>query len=111
MVTVTFYRREDDRRITQFMIAGHAKFAKHGRDIVCAAISAISVGTVNAIEELVGLELPASMKDGWLSSTIPSLDDGSKNQQVQLLLESMRVMLTTIETSYGKYVQVREQIT
>lgn len=111
MVTVTFYRRADDRRITQFVIAGHANFAKHGRDIVCAAISAISVGTVNAVEELVGLELPASMKDGWLSSTIPQLDDVTHNQQVQLLLESMRVMLTTIETSYGKYVQVREQIT
>jgi len=109
MIIVTIERFTDDRRIAAFAVEGHAKFAKPGKDIVCAGVSAISVGTVNAIEQLTGLELPASMKNGWLQSEIPAQEDASVNEKVQLLLESMIVMLSTIAESYGKYVEVREQ--
>ena len=72
MITVTIVRQSaDDKRIVSFAIEGHAKFANPGKDIICAGVSAVSVGTVNAIEELAGVELPASMKNGWLRSNIP----------------------------------------
>ena len=34
-----------------FQCKGHAGFARHGKDIVCAAVSALVVNTVNSIEE------------------------------------------------------------
>jgi len=110
MITVTFMRRVADRRILAFAIEGHANYAKYGKDIVCAGVSAISVGTVNAIEELAGVELPAKMKDGWLSSEIPTLSDPEADGRVQLLLESMLVMLETITKSYGKHVVIHEKL-
>lgn len=111
MITVTFTRRVADRRILAFAIEGHANYAKHGEDIVCAGVSAVSVGTVNAIEELAGVELPAKMKDGWLSSDIPpALSDAEADGRVQLLLESMLVMLETISKSYGKHVVIHEKL-
>ncbi|MBB3109909.1 hypothetical protein FHS18_001972 [Paenibacillus phyllosphaerae] len=109
MITVTIVRSADDNRITSFAITGHANFAKRGQDIVCAGVSTVSVGTVNAIEELTGVALPASMKSGWLQSDIPLQADDSVNERIQLLLESMRVMLQSIAVSYRKYVEVREQ--
>ncbi|UVI28112.1 ribosomal-processing cysteine protease Prp [Paenibacillus spongiae] len=109
MITVTIERNTDDRHIAAFAVEGHAKYAKPGKDIVCAGVSAVTVGTVNAIEQLAGLELPASMKNGWLQSEIPVLEDALVNEKVQLLLESMIVMVETIAGSYGKFVEVREQ--
>jgi len=109
MIMITIERATIDRRILSFVVEGHAKFAKPGKDIVCAGVSAVTVGTVNAIEQLTGLELPATMKSGWLRSDIPQHSDAVVASNVQLLLESMIVMLHTIADSYGKYVEVREQ--
>jgi len=110
MITVTFVRREADKRIVSFAIKGHAQYAKPGKDIVCAGVSAVSVGTVNSIEALTGVVLPASMNNGWLASEVPEADNTAADQQMQLLLESMKVMLDTIQQSYGKFVVIQEQL-
>ncbi|MDQ0061292.1 ribosomal-processing cysteine protease Prp [Paenibacillus harenae] len=110
MIDITFVRRAADRRIVSFAVVGHAKYAKLGKDIVCAGVSAVTVGTVNSIETLAGIELPARMKDGWLSSDIPVLQDAEADGRMQLLLESMAVMLETISKSYGKHVVMRESL-
>lgn len=109
MITISLFRRSDDRRIESFAVEGHAKYAKPGKDIVCAGVSAVTVGTVNAIEALTGLELPAEMRNGWLRSDIPATGNPATDERVQLLLESMAVMLDTISESYGKYVVIQEQ--
>ena len=38
-------------------ISGHAKYAAHGKDIVCAAVSSITITTVNAILKFVLLSI------------------------------------------------------
>ncbi|XEC93172.1 ribosomal-processing cysteine protease Prp [Paenibacillus tarimensis] len=108
MITITIVRHRTDRRIASFSIEGHAKYAKPGKDIICAGVSAVSVGTVNSIEALTGVQLPASMKNGWLKSEVPEADDPATEAKVQLLLESMAVMLDSIQQSYGKYVVIHE---
>jgi uncharacterized protein len=37
-------------------LTGHADAGKTGQDIVCAAVSAVSIGAVNGIEGLAGFE-------------------------------------------------------
>lgn len=101
--------RKPGGAIDSFSIKGHANFAKHGEDIVCAGVSAISVGTVNAIEALTGVSLSSRMKDGFLSGGVPQIQDDRQMEQVQLLLESMIVSLKTIEDSYGTYLQIQEK--
>lgn len=110
MIKVTITRRAHDRRIASFAVKGHAEYAKPGKDIVCAGVSAITVGTVNAIEALAGVKLPAAMSSGWLSSDIPEQVDKTAEEKLQLQLESMVVMLETIERSYGKNVVIQEKL-
>jgi Predicted ribosomal protein len=110
MITVTIVRSRDDDRIVSFSIEGHANYAKRGKDIVCAGVSSVSVGTVNAIETLAGVQLPYSIKGGWLSSDIPASSDPETNGRIQLLLESMIVMLETIARSYGKFIAFRNEV-
>lgn len=101
--------RNSDGTIDSFTVKGHANFAKHGEDIVCAGVSAVTVGTVNAIEKLTGIELLSKMQDGFVSGGVPKLLESPQSEQVQLLLESMIVSLKTIEDSYGTYLQIKEK--
>jgi hypothetical protein len=109
MIQVTLYRSGTDRSIRGFAVEGHAGYAARGSDIVCAGVSAITVGTVNALEERLGVVLPHKMKHGYLEASVPELDDRGTAERVQLILESMRVMLRTIEQSYGRYLAVCEE--
>ena len=51
MIKVTINRTESGL-IQSFTMSGHADFAEHGQDIVCAGVSAVSFGAVNAIMAL-----------------------------------------------------------
>ncbi|UHA75837.1 ribosomal-processing cysteine protease Prp [Paenibacillus sp. 481] len=108
MIRVTI-RRKSNRLIESFSVKGHANFAPHGQDTVCAGVSAVTVGAVNAIEKLAGVQLKCKMKDGFLSGQVTSEYPPVIEAQVQLLLESMIVSLQTIEDSYGKYLQIEDQ--
>lgn len=100
--------RHKDGTIHGFSSRGHAGYADPGEDIVCAAVSAITVGTVNSIETLTGVEMKAKMKDGFLSARLPDLPEDSPLDKIQLLLESMQVMLVSIEESYGEYIKIKQ---
>ena len=56
MITITFFAKEIEQNVkvnlesvTGFHIEGHAGFAKRGKDIVCAAVSALVMNTMNSI--------------------------------------------------------------
>ncbi|MBN2984842.1 MULTISPECIES: ribosomal-processing cysteine protease Prp [Cohnella] len=109
MITVNIFRKADGR-IERFAVTGHAKYADPGRDIVCAGVSAVTIGAVNAIEKLTGLVPDAEVVSGFLSATAPAGEDEERNGQVQLLLEGMLVALQSIADEYGKYVKIKEKI-
>lgn len=102
-------KRMEDGNIRGFLVKGHANYAKRGEDIVCAGVSAITVGTVNSIEALAGVVLDTKMRNGFLSADIPNLSDEAARSKVQLLMESMELMLKGIAESYGEYIQIQNQ--
>ncbi|GGF88498.1 ribosomal-processing cysteine protease Prp [Paenibacillus aceti] len=109
MIIVSVLRQVDDS-IVGFKVSGHANYADHGKDIVCAGVSAITVGTVNSIEELAGVAMECQMKSGFLNAKLPADVKTEASDQVQLLLSSMVVMLKSIEDSYGTYIQIQNVI-
>ncbi|WP_339817186.1 ribosomal-processing cysteine protease Prp [Paenibacillus sp. FSL R7-0216] len=109
MIFVSILRRKDNG-ITGFEVEGHAGYAKAGEDIVCAGVSAVTVGTVNSIEALTGIVMDSRMKNGFLSADLPATARTEAEEQAQLLLASLVVMLKSIEESYGKYIQIQDVI-
>ncbi|MDP9678184.1 uncharacterized protein YsxB (DUF464 family) [Paenibacillus jamilae] len=101
--------RLEDGSIQGFSVKGHANFAKSGEDIVCAGVSAVTVGTVNSIVALTDVEMETEMENGFLSAYLSPESYHDANAQVQLLLESMVIMLTSIAESYGKYIQIENK--
>lgn len=107
MIRVKIERTRDRGTIAAFHISGHAFYGNPGHDIVCAGVSAVTVGAVNAVEKLTGVTLPNEMREGLLKVRVPESTDDKQSAQIQLLLESMVVMLETIEEAYGKYMSIQ----
>ncbi|MFJ5768483.1 ribosomal-processing cysteine protease Prp [Psychrobacillus sp. NPDC093180] len=100
--------RDQSGLIHSFEMKGHADFAEHGKDLVCAGASAVSFGAVNAIIALTEITPILKQKGdgGYLYVEVPSISNSEKAAQMQLILESMIVSLQTIEQDYGKYIKI-----
>lgn len=96
MIRVTIVRERQSGRIAAFRLAGHAQYAEPGKDIVCAGVSAVAFGTVNSVEALLGVALDCTTdeREGLLEAQVPKLADAVQEERLQLLLESMVVMLS-----------------
>ncbi|MBP3038037.1 ribosomal-processing cysteine protease Prp [Bacillaceae bacterium Marseille-Q3522] len=93
--------------IQSFAISGHAFYAKKGNDIVCAGVSAVSFGSVNAVIALTGIEPEIEQTEsGFLRCEFPDDLPAETQEKVQLLLEAMVVSLKSIEEEFGKHVKI-----
>lgn len=110
MIKVNVERDRELNRITAFTISGHANAGPHGYDIVCAAVSALSIGAVNAVAALCNVQLPvqSGKKGGYLRCEIPNDLTASIDHDVQLLIEGMVVALKDIEKEYSKHISVTD---
>ncbi|QED48781.1 ribosomal-processing cysteine protease Prp [Cytobacillus dafuensis] len=99
--------RKSSGMIQSFTISGHAFFAERGNDIVCAGVSAVSVGAINAVHTLTGITPEIEQnEDGFLRCVIPVNLPEETNEKIQLLLEGMVVSLQTIEEQYGQHIKM-----
>lgn len=106
MIDITITRTDSDS-IHSFEISGHAFFANRGQDIVCAGVSAVSVGTINAVHALTGVTpLIEHRDDGFLRCGLPNDLSEDVYEKIQFLLEGMVVSLRTIEEEYGKHIKI-----
>ncbi len=99
MIEVTIYKDSDSDHIIGFHTYGHAEYADAGYDIICSAVSAIVITTVNSIERLTGEK--ASCRQEQEQGEIELMFDHVPNEKADLLLQSMMLGLSDIETQYG----------
>ncbi|WP_075620456.1 ribosomal-processing cysteine protease Prp [Paenisporosarcina indica] len=100
--------KERSEKVRSFEMKGHADFAEHGKDLVCAAASAVSFGAVNAILSLTKItpDIQQGQDGGYLKVSFPQNLDSKTDEQVQLLVQAMIVSLQTIEHEYGQHIKI-----
>ena len=102
MITITVKKRNGN--YLEFVSKGHAGYAEEGQDIVCAAVSALIITTVNSLEEFTDDKFDVQEKDGFVS--IHFRNDLS--ERGMLLMDSLLVGLTEIAGSYNnRYLTVK----
>lgn len=107
MITVTIYRNKHEE-IMGFEVKGHANSDIPGKDLVCCAVSVTTIGAVHAIEKVALVSpLVVEKKDGYLCIKYSYRDQG--DEKAQTILESMAVILHSIQDEHPKYVQVKEE--
>ncbi len=85
-------------------ISGHAEYAAHGQELVCAGVSSIGVGTLYALEELAECECRLSMDSGFIRIEVVH----RHNEVVNIILKTMLIQLQTMAETYKKYIQIKQ---
>ncbi len=98
--------RDKKKNVYAFEMSGHAEYAEHGKDLVCAGASAVSFGAVNALFALTDIEPEISQGEegGYLRVDIPK--EASTNDRVQTILQTMIISLQTIERDYREHIKI-----
>ena len=87
-VTITY----DNNSVRELIVKGHSNYAPKGSDIVCAGVSAIVIGGLNAIGSLVeSNNIDYEVKDGYVRMSNLS------NIEVQNILKIMIIQLKSVE--------------
>lgn len=107
-------RRDDWGVITGFSITGHARYAGHGSDIVCAGVSAVAQTAVLGLRQVAGIPVQVDEGPGKLECLVgdhqpePGENAEAIRQKAQAILEAMVIGLRDIEKDYPKHVRVSE---
>lgn len=104
MIQATIYQK--DKRLDGFKIVGHAQYAAHGKDIVCAAVSMLAITTVNSLLEQVGTVLYTS-DEGCLICHLSEVLDDVALIKAQAILKTLEIGLNTVKLEYPKYIMVQ----
>ena len=97
MIKITVYSRQD--QYTGFRSEGHAGYAEEGYDIICAAVSVLSVNLVNSIEEFTedAYQVEQAEDGGYLKVLFPE----GLSEKAALLMDSLVLGIENIEAEYG----------
>lgn len=84
-------------------VKGHANYAEPGKDIVCAAVSALTQTFILSMEELTSAEIKYVIEAGnafvkW---------DKNLSVRAQVLIDSFFIGLKAIAGTYPRYVYIR----
>lgn len=101
-------KRDKEGFIREFTVKGHAGYSKRGKDIVCAAVSAIAYTAVGALNELAGVNNYIE-EDGYMKCVLPAHMSDEGKYKARIILETMAIGFKQIECSYGKYVSVSDE--
>lgn len=87
-----------------FHCLGHAGYAEYGQDIVCSAVSVLTINTINSIEAFTDAFLKVESDDdkGLIDCLIDNADEKSN-----LLMDSMVLGLQGIQNNYkDEYIKI-----
>ena len=83
-----------------FICVGHAGYAREGYDIICSAVSALTINTINSLEQFTEDDFEAEQSEdgGYLKLTISD----HASEKAELLMKSLVLGLQTVEEEYGR---------
>ena len=107
MIDIQF--RREGSKLVSLEMSGHAEAGPYGYDIVCAAVSALSIGTVNSLMEIA--EIPVDIDSaedggGYLRVTLPADLTHKQMETGQILMKSLHLSLKSIEEEYHEHLKI-----
>ena len=84
-------------------VKGHANSGPYGHDLVCAAVSAVTIGALNALEQEDAYDIDIDEGDVKLVANKPI------EEHDMTVIETLIIQLKTIETSYKGTIDIKER--
>jgi uncharacterized protein YsxB (DUF464 family) len=102
MTQAVFVKQGKD--ILSFEVEGHSGYAEEGSDIVCASVSSAVWMTVNALENILKVNVKYLEDDARVTCSVMH----NSGKEAQVLLESLRQFLCNLSIEFGDYLTVKE---
>lgn len=97
MISVNFYKQNN--KVVKIELYGHAGYDDNGKDIICAAVSILTINCANSIEKFTDdLILSETYEDGTTEILLKS----DISHDTELLIKSFELGLRGIADTYGK---------
>ena len=90
---------------TKIEISGHANSGKYGHDLVCAGVSCITFGTLNALDKMASDNVNLIVNNKITIEVKNLLDE-----KVQIILQTMMIQLETIKEQYSNYIEIKQEV-
>lgn len=104
MIKITIYKNPVGDYMG-FQSKGHAGYADHGQDIVCAAVSVLVINLVNSLDSLTKDTFGLTQNED--SGLIKVVFNNTLSKEANLLVESFLLGIRGIVTDYGRdYIQL-----
>lgn len=105
MTVVSLFETEQGMPLG-FEAKGHTGYAPSGEDIVCAALSFLSITCANALESIAGVQPKVSTKDGYLRAEISSIQ---ANHDTGIILQVFRQGIYDLLQAYPEHICIKSK--
>ena len=92
-----------EEHIIPLQCKGHAGYAEAGKDLVCAGVSSILFGALNALDEM-----EKDNVDLRVTNSKISIRGKEDSEHIQLLLKMILIQLKTVQESYQEYIEIKK---
>ena len=82
-------------------VSGHAGYAASGKDIICAAVTALSVTLVKSIEDLTDGKIEYDVQPGWVDIKYRDLSEKAKT-----LVDSFFIGICLVADEFPEYIRI-----
>ena len=104
MIIVEVVRK--NQLIQEITISGHADSGPKGYDLVCAAVSSIATGALNALNQICSQDVQLLLTEN--PDALIKIKVLQNRDDLQLLLKMMLIQLKTVQESQQKYIHIKE---
>jgi uncharacterized protein YsxB (DUF464 family) len=110
MINVSIYKNAESL-VTGYKLSGHADYSEYGSDIVCAAVSALVINTINSIENFTSdrFTLDQDEKKGFIEFHVVSPMSSNCNLLLNSLVLGLMGIAEEYTEKYIKLTQVKSQ--
>jgi uncharacterized protein YsxB (DUF464 family) len=102
MITIEIFYAHS--KITRMRVTGHALAALHGKDIICAGVSALTQSAVLGLQDYLERKLALRVAAGELDCAL----DGAPDDLSEAIWQTMLLGLIEIAKINPKRVQIKE---
>ncbi len=101
MIRVTIHTKNSD--ILEMEVKGHADSAEYGKDLVCAGVSSITTGLLNALDEYCKDTCELELRSGYVHVKV-----NENTHDNQLILAVGITQLETIALTNKEFIRIEK---
>ena len=102
-------RTDSEGLIQEFTVKGHAGFDEYGKDIVCAAVSAVVQTAVIGLKKVAGIDPEHIQSGGFVKCVLPDRMSEEENKAASIIVQTMLAGLQSIKSGYPNLISIQER--